>query len=85
MQVKFRIYNDDNNGDDDYDDHDDDKGDSLKSDSSSDYVKFQNLILSIFSIGMSALFLTKLWLTTKSILFYCHCHYFQACCWRRRL
>ena len=41
MQVGFRIYNDDNNGDDDYDDHDDDKGDSLKSDSSSVYVKSQ--------------------------------------------
>ena len=85
MQVKFRIYNDDNNGDDDYDDHDDDKGDSLKSDSSSDYVKFQNLILSIFSIGMSALFLTGLWLTTKYVFFYCDCQSFQACCWRRRL
>ena len=81
MQVGFKIYNDVDNGDDDYDD----KGDSCKSYSSSVYVKSQNLILLIFSIGMSALFLTKLWLTTKSILFYCHCHYFQACCWRRRL
>ena len=41
MQVKFKISNGVDNGDDDYDDHDDDKGDSLKSDSSSVYVKSQ--------------------------------------------
>ena len=47
MQVGFRIYNDN--------DHDDNKGDLYKSDSSSVYVKFQNFILSIFSIGILAL------------------------------
>ena len=51
MQVGFRIYNDVDNSDDDYDD----KGDSFKSDSSSVYVKFQNFILSIFSIGILVL------------------------------
>ena len=72
MQVRFRIYNDVDNGDDDYVDNSDDDyhdmGESFKSDSSSDYVKSQNLILSIFSIGISALFLTKLWLTTKQLI-----------------